>query len=74
MSRPTIVFVFSREGTDTSTRYGGFARRLVKSGNFPEADVKTVALENLIYHVSYDKTSVIDAERGLILVMRSLFI
>lgn len=64
MNRPTIVFVFSREGTDTSTRYGGFARRLVKSGNFPEADVKTVALENLIYHVSYDKTSVVDARTG----------
>ncbi len=64
MSRPIIVFVFAWEGTNSSTRYGGFAKRLMKAGNFPEAEVKTIALENLVYHVSHDKASVIDAVTG----------
>jgi hypothetical protein len=49
MKRPLVVFVFSKEGSATSTRYGGFAKRLQQAGALPDCDVLTVALENLVY-------------------------
>lgn len=64
MSKPVVVFVFSREGSSTSTRYGGFARRLKKAGNFPDVDTLTVALENLIYSIDNDGARVVDAVSG----------
>ncbi len=54
MPKPLIVFVFSQEGSATSTRYGGFAGRLQKAGGLSGCDVLTVALENLLFIVEED--------------------
>lgn len=54
--KPVVYFVFRSNAGPTSTRFGGFVRRLKKYGDMPEADYKTVALE--------DMTFVIDS-RGL---------
>lgn len=64
-SKPLIVFIFSKEGSSTSTRYGGFAHRLKEAGNFPNAETLTCALENLIYIIKEDKSAeVIDTVSG----------
>lgn len=53
---PFIVFVFPVERGETSTRYGGFARRLQKAGGFKGYDIVTVALENIAF-VTYEDGS-----------------
>jgi glutathione synthase/RimK-type ligase-like ATP-grasp enzyme len=64
-NKPLIVFVFSLEGSSTSTRYGGFARRLQKAGGLKNSDVLTVALENLLFTVKEDGSAdVIDMVSG----------
>lgn len=61
-----IVFAFSRQGSPSSTRYGGFARKLQKTGKFKDHDLLTVALENLIFVVRDDKSAdVIDPVSGI---------
>lgn len=65
MNKPTIVMVFAKERQPTSTKYGGFAARLKKQSNFPDATTLTVALENLVYKI--DETGgakVYDAPSG----------
>ena len=65
MSKPLIVFVFPTERSGTSTRYGGFARRLQKAGGLEDKDVLTVALENLIFIIRENKEAeVIDSVSG----------
>jgi len=65
MKKPLVIFVFSKEGSPTSTRYGGFAKRLQKAGALKEADVETVALENLLFSVNEaGEADVIDAVSG----------
>lgn len=51
---PVIYFVFRHNAGPASTRFGGFVRRLVKSGKMPEADYRTVALEELIFALDQD--------------------
>lgn len=68
MNKPLVVFVFSEEGSQTSTRYAGFAKRLQKAGGLKDAEVLTVALENLLFTVKEDGAAdVIDmvTERSL---------
>lgn len=57
--RPVIVFVFSQQGTQNSTRYSGFATRLQKAPGFPDADVITVALANLVYRIDEDGSATV---------------
>lgn len=65
MSKPFVVFVFPTERSDTSTRYGGFARRLQKAGGLEGKDILTVALENLIFIIRENKEAeVIDSVSG----------
>jgi glutathione synthase/RimK-type ligase-like ATP-grasp enzyme len=65
MSKPLVIFVFSFEGSATSTRYGGFAKRLQKAGGLVGCDVLTVALENLLFVVREDGSAdVIDSVSG----------
>jgi hypothetical protein len=62
MPKPLVVFVFSFEGTDSSTLYGGFAKRLQKAGGLKDCEVLTVALENLLFIVREDGSAdVIDS-------------
>jgi len=64
-NKPLIIFVFSAEGSQTSTRYAGFARRLQKAGGLKNSDVLTVALENLLFTVSEDGSAdVVDMSSG----------
>ena len=52
MNRPFIVFVFGRERDAGSKRYDGFASQLQRTAGFPDVDVITVALENLIFEIT----------------------
>jgi len=64
-NKPLIIFVFSHEGSPTSTRYGGFARRLQKAGGLQNSEVLTVALENLLFTVAEDGSAdVVDMVSG----------
>lgn len=66
MAKPFVVIVFAREGSATSTRYGGFAKRLQAAGGFVDHDVVTVALENLIFTIDEDNNAfVVDAVSGV---------
>ncbi len=63
--KPLVIFVFSLEGSQTSTRYGGFAKRLQKAGGLKSCEVLTVALENLIFVISENgEADVIDSVSG----------
>lgn len=55
--QPLVVFVFSKEGSSTSPRYGGFAGRIQKQGGLSGFRVLTVALENLVFIINEDKTA-----------------
>lgn len=55
--RPKILIIFAKRGTDTSTRFGGFARRIQKNGGFAYADVDHVALEDLLFHIVDEATA-----------------
>lgn len=73
MDKPFVVFVFSFGGSDTSTRYGGFAKRLQKAGGLKDCDVLTVALENLQFIVEEDGSAdVIDSVSRVSLGQASL--
>lgn len=62
---PFMTIVFPTERSDASTRYAGFARRLKKAGGFPDIDVLTVALENLVFIVNEaGEAHVIDSVSG----------
>lgn len=50
-NKPLVVFVFSKNRGEKSTRFGGFAKRLEKSGATAGFTHATVALEDLIYIV-----------------------
>lgn len=61
-----VVFVFAREGSASSNRYGGFAAKLQQAGALPGHDVLTVALENLAYIVEQNGgAQVIDTVSGV---------
>lgn len=63
---PFVVFVFPVERADSSTRYGGFGKRLKKAGGFPNHDIVTVALENLAYITHENgEADVIDMASGV---------
>jgi glutathione synthase/RimK-type ligase-like ATP-grasp enzyme len=65
-AHPLVVFVFAREGTATSTRYGGFASRLKNHGGLAACDTLTCALENLAFIIHEDKTAdVVDTVSGI---------
>lgn len=49
--QPRILFIFAKHGSDTSTRFGGFIKRIKKNGGFKYADVDYVALEDLLFQV-----------------------
>lgn len=51
IKKPKVLIVFTRQGTDTSTKFGGFVKRIQKNGGFGYADVDYVALEKLVFHI-----------------------
>ena len=51
VKKPKVLFLFARQGTETSTKYGGFVKRIQKNGGLSYADVDVAALENLIFHI-----------------------
>ena len=61
---PVVYFVFRRNAGPISTRFGGFVRRLVKPGAMPEADYRTVALEELIFALSVSSCAAIYNNNG----------
>lgn len=61
-----VLIVFAKHGTPTSTRFGGFVKRIQKNGGFTYAEVDYVALEDLIFRVySRQKARVFDPERNI---------
>lgn len=77
-TKPKIVFVFSKQSSEQSTRYSGFARRLQKAGGLEECDVLTVALENLVYLINengeakvYDSVSQFDLANASMVYLKS---
>ncbi|MCL2038195.1 RimK/LysX family protein [Candidatus Saccharibacteria bacterium] len=70
MSQPAkkkqLVIVFTVERDMSSTRYGGFGRRLQKYGGLANFDITTVALENLAFIITEDhEAHVIDTVTGI---------
>jgi len=59
IKRPKILIVFAKHGTPTSTRFGGFVKRLQKNGGFSYADVDYVALEDLLFHIKDNETAMV---------------
>ena len=57
VAKPKILIVFAREASDTSTKYGGFVKRIQNNGGFTYANVEYVALENLIFHIKNKKVA-----------------
>lgn len=54
MKKPKVLIIFAKSGTETSTRYGGFVKRIKKNGGFKYADVDYVALEDLLFRTMDD--------------------
>lgn len=64
--KPKILIVFARHGSDTSTKFGGFVKRLRNNGGFAYADVDYVALEDLRFRIiDATHTEVVDPVRGI---------
>lgn len=57
MNKPKVLFIFARRGSDTSTRFGGFAKRIAKNGGLAYATTDYVALEDLIFHIKDGETA-----------------
>lgn len=65
-NKPVIYFVFRRNTGEDSTRFGGFAKRMQKAGFLPDADYKTVALNELSFVIDQNGEAAIyglDGER-----------
>lgn len=62
--KPLIVFVFSRNRGENSTRFGGFAKRLQKAGAAEGCELATVALEDLIYIIDNEQQAHILLQDG----------
>src|SRR5690349_2922330 len=54
MKKPKVLIIFAKSGTETSTRYGGFVKRIKKNGGFKYADVDYVALEDMLFRTMDD--------------------
>lgn len=48
----TVVIVFAKNRGETSTRFGGFARRLQKNGHLTNCSIRTVALEDITFDIA----------------------
>ncbi len=59
MTKPVVYFVFRTNTGDTSTRFGGFIRRLQKAGHMPDAIYKPVAIEDLTFVIDQAGNAVI---------------
>lgn len=57
-TKPKLLIIVAKKASDTSTRYGGFVRRIVKNGGFAYADVDIVALDELLFTVDDTQASV----------------
>lgn len=64
--KPKVVFVFARSGSETSTKFGGFAKRLKKFGGLRGVDTYSCALEDMVFTIK-DKmhAEVVDTRSGL---------
>lgn len=64
--KPKVVFVFARAGSETSTRFGGFAKRLKKFGGLRGVETYSCALEDMVFTIK-DKmhAEVVDVRSGL---------
>lgn len=61
-----LLIVFAKHGTSSSTKFGGFVKRIQNNGGFAYADVDYVALEDLIFRIySEKKARVFDPERKI---------
>jgi glutathione synthase/RimK-type ligase-like ATP-grasp enzyme len=62
--KPVVYFVFCKNSGKSSTRFGGFARRLIKAGNMPDAEYKCVALQQMIFAIDTKNQAVIYSPEG----------
>jgi len=62
---PAVYVVFRQNAGSTSTRFGGFIRRLVKSGEMPEAEYRPIALEELIFALDSTGNGAIYDKEGM---------
>lgn len=65
MKKPSILFIFANRGSETSTRFGGFTKRLKKYGALEytsKADV--AALEDFLYVIDNGEAKIIDMFTG----------
>jgi glutathione synthase/RimK-type ligase-like ATP-grasp enzyme len=60
LTKPKILFIFTREAKLTSTRGAGFITRLKKYGNFEFAEAEVMALEDLVFVIDKRKAQVFD--------------
>ena len=62
--KPVVVFVFTKNRGQTSTRFSGFATRLKKAGHFKDVDIKTVALEDLVFTIDAHQEALVTNLNG----------
>lgn len=62
--KPVIYFVFRTNTGPTSTRFGGFVARLKKAGHMPDADYRSVALEDLMFTIDLRGIATITDREG----------
>lgn len=59
--KPKILFLFSRRGSETSTKFGGFTKRLKNNGALAYTEKADVAaLEDLLFSIENGNAKVID--------------
>jgi glutathione synthase/RimK-type ligase-like ATP-grasp enzyme len=64
LALPVVYVVFRQNAGPASTRFGGFVRRLMKSGAMPKAEYKAVALEELMFALGKDGSGTIYTSDG----------
>lgn len=62
--RPVVYVVFRSNAGPKSTRFGGFATRLKRLANMPDAEYKAVALEDLRFTVDRQQRATVTDETG----------
>ena len=63
-SRPVVYVVFRTDAGPTSTRFGGFVKRLKRLAPMPDAEYRTVALEDIRFLIDQNMNAKITDTQG----------
>lgn len=64
MRKPKVLFVFSKQRSENVTTFGGFEKRLRRFGGLEYAESDHLALEDLTFEISNNRSVVADLRTG----------